>query len=73
MIIANVVFFLGTLVCALAISVGMLLAGRAIQGIGGAGLLTLVSIAVGDLFSLRYVHMNTPLLQNTSDLMLATE
>jgi MFS family permease len=74
MVVANIVFFLGTLVCALAISVGMLLTGRAIQGVGGAGLLTLVSIAVGDLFSMRYVLLNLPpFLKTTIDLMIATE
>jgi MFS family permease len=53
LLIANVVFFVGSLVAALAHSIGMLIVARAIQGIGGGGLLTMVSISIGDLFSMR--------------------
>jgi hypothetical protein len=31
----------------------MIIAGRAVQGVGGGGLLTLVSICISDLFSMR--------------------
>ena len=31
----------------------MLIGGRVIQGLGGGGLLTLVNICIGDLFSMR--------------------
>jgi MFS family permease len=48
-----VIFFVGSVVCALADSIGLLLAGRTIQGVGSAGLNTLVNICVGDLFALR--------------------
>ena len=51
--VANVVFFVGTLVAALSNSIAMLIAARAIQGIGGGGLITLVNISIGDLFSMR--------------------
>lgn len=50
---ANVVFFVGSLVCALANSIGILIAGRAVQGAGGGGLLVLVNITLADLVSLR--------------------
>ncbi|PQE27754.1 Major facilitator superfamily domain general substrate transporter protein [Rutstroemia sp. NJR-2017a BVV2] len=50
---ANVVFFVGSLICALSNSVGMLIAGRAIQGGGGGGLIVLVNITLADLVSLR--------------------
>jgi MFS family permease len=50
---ANVVFFVGSLVAALSTSIGMLIAARAIQGIGGGGLISLVNISIGDLFSMR--------------------
>jgi MFS family permease len=52
---ANVVFFVGSLVAALAYDIGMLISARAVQGIGGGGLITLVSVSIGDLFSMRYV------------------
>lgn len=32
----------------------MLLAGRAVQGAGGGGIMTLVYICVGDIYSERY-------------------
>jgi MFS family permease len=53
LLLAIVIFFVGSLICALAENIAMLLAGRGIQGIGGSGLLTLVNIAISDLFSLR--------------------
>lgn len=48
-----VVFFVGSLICAVADSISLLLAGRAIQGVGSAGLNILVNICVSDLFALR--------------------
>ncbi|KAL2371222.1 hypothetical protein RJZ57_004346 [Blastomyces gilchristii] len=53
LLLANVVFFVGSLICRLSINIKMLLAGRAVQGIGGGGLLSLVNISIGDLFSMR--------------------
>lgn len=53
LLIANVVFMIGSLVAALSNSIGMLIAARAIQGIGGGGLVTLVNICISDLFSIR--------------------
>jgi hypothetical protein len=53
LLMANVVFFVGSLVAALSVSIGMLIVARAIQGIGGGGLITMVSICIGDLFSMR--------------------
>jgi MFS family permease len=50
---ANVVFFVGSLVAALSYSIGMLISARAVQGIGGGGLITMVSVSIGDLFSMR--------------------
>lgn len=54
-LVANLVFFVGSLIAALAISMKMLIAARAIQGIGGGGLLILANICISDLFSMRYV------------------
>ncbi|KAL2017566.1 hypothetical protein VTK56DRAFT_1939 [Thermocarpiscus australiensis] len=52
-IIANVVFLVGSLVAALANGLTMMIAARAVQGAGGGGLITLVEISVGDMFSQR--------------------
>lgn len=53
LLLANIIFMVGSLVAALSNSIGMLIAARAIQGIGGGGLVILVNIAIGDLFPLR--------------------
>ena len=47
------VFFIGSLLAAVSVSIAMLIAARAIQGIGGGGLITLVNICISDLFSMR--------------------
>jgi MFS family permease len=51
--LANGVFLAGSLVSALAVSLQMLIAGRAVQGLGGGGIVILVNICIGDLFTLR--------------------
>lgn len=53
LLLANIIFMIGSLVAALSNSIGMLITARAIQGIGGGGLIILVNIVIGDLFSLR--------------------
>ena len=53
LLLANIVFFVGSLVAAQSTSIGMLIAARAIQGAGGGGLITLVNICISDLFSMR--------------------
>ena len=50
---ANVIFFVGSLIAAVSVSIDMLLAGRVIQGIGGGGLIILANICISDLFSMR--------------------
>ncbi|EEH10763.1 vacuolar basic amino acid transporter 2 [Histoplasma capsulatum G186AR] len=52
-VVANVLFLLSSLMCALAPNTAILIAGRAIQGVGGGGLVLLGQICVGDLFSQR--------------------
>lgn len=54
LLVANVVFLVASLISALSVNVKMLLAGRAIQGIGGGGLIVLSNICISDLFSMRY-------------------
>jgi MFS family permease len=57
LLIANFVFFVGSLLAAVSVSAAMLIAARCIQGIGGGGLMVLVNICIGDLFSMRYVML----------------
>ncbi|CAG8030457.1 unnamed protein product [Penicillium nalgiovense] len=52
-VLANVVFLVGSLICALAHNMTTIIAGRAVQGVGGGGILILANISVSDLFSLR--------------------
>ncbi|KAI9376305.1 major facilitator superfamily domain-containing protein [Aspergillus egyptiacus] len=53
LLLANFAFLVGSLICALAIDLPMILAGRAIQGAGAGGIITLANICVSDLFSVR--------------------
>ncbi|KAG2413790.1 hypothetical protein HFD88_002979 [Aspergillus terreus] len=52
-LLANAVFLVASLICALAVNLPMILAGRALQGIGGGGIIVLANISVSDLFSVR--------------------
>lgn len=47
------VFWVGSLLCAVSNSMGMLIVARAIQGIGGGGTIVLPNICISDLFSIR--------------------
>ncbi|KAE8450586.1 hypothetical protein EG329_005930 [Mollisiaceae sp. DMI_Dod_QoI] len=53
LLVAAAVFFVGSLIAALSVNIGMLIVARAIQGIGGGGLIILTNICIGDLFSMR--------------------
>lgn len=57
LMLANATFLAGSVVCALAKGMTTLIAGRVIQGLGSGGLLVLVNILIGDLFSPRYVFI----------------
>ncbi|KAG6029361.1 hypothetical protein E4U41_000375 [Claviceps citrina] len=50
---AVAIFWIGSLLCAISSSMGMLIAARAIQGVGGGGTIVLPNICVSDLFSMR--------------------
>ncbi|KAI9720042.1 MAG: hypothetical protein M1812_003169 [Candelaria pacifica] len=50
---AAAIFFIGSLISAVSVSIVMLIAGRAVQGVGGGGLIILVNICISDLFSMR--------------------
>ncbi|KAJ6070106.1 hypothetical protein N7499_011993 [Penicillium canescens] len=47
-------FFISSIICATAVNMEMLIAGRALQGVAGGGLLQLVTIIISDLFSVRH-------------------
>lgn len=51
--IANIIFMVGSLIAALSKNLNMLLAGRAIQGLGAGGLMVLPNIVISDLYSIR--------------------
>ncbi|CAJ0550996.1 Ff.00g109260.m01.CDS01 [Fusarium sp. VM40] len=53
LLVANVIFFGGSLVCALVNDLATFIAGRAIQGLGAAGMQTMVNICISDMFSQR--------------------
>lgn len=52
-LVTNGIFFVGSLLAAVSVNMGMLIAARVIQGIGGGGLIVLVNIAISDLFAMR--------------------
>lgn len=52
-LLANVIFFIGSLLCGVSVSIDMLIASRVVQGVGGGGLIILVNIVISDLFSMR--------------------
>lgn len=54
LLIAIAVFFIGSALSATAVNMVMLIAGRTVQGLGGAGLVNLSNIVIADLFSMRY-------------------
>ncbi|KAJ5104040.1 hypothetical protein N7532_004569 [Penicillium argentinense] len=53
LLVAIGIFFAGSLICSVGNTIALFLFGRAVQGLGAAGLITLVNICVSDLFSLR--------------------
>ena len=53
MIICYLLFLSGSLISALSQSVPMLIAGRALQGAGGGGIVVLINVCLADMFSIR--------------------
>ncbi|PQE17482.1 multidrug resistance fnx1 protein [Rutstroemia sp. NJR-2017a WRK4] len=53
LLVAVSIFLIGSLLCAVSQSMGMLIVARAIQGVGGGGAIVLPNICVSDLFSLQ--------------------
>ncbi|KAJ5612083.1 hypothetical protein N7510_005277 [Penicillium lagena] len=54
LLLAVVWFFISSIICATAVDMPMLIAGRALQGVAGGGLIQLVTIVISDLFSIRH-------------------
>lgn len=52
-LLANVIFLVGSVLCGVSVTLGMLIGGRVVQGVGGGGLIILVNIVISDLFSMR--------------------
>ncbi|KAF2707843.1 MFS general substrate transporter [Pleomassaria siparia CBS 279.74] len=52
-LIANTIFLLGSLICAVSVNANMLVSGRAVQGLGGGGVIVLVHVCVADMFTIR--------------------
>lgn len=52
-LVANTIFLVGSVICAVSVDATMLVAGRAVQGLGGGGVTVLVYVCVSDLFSIR--------------------
>ncbi|KAJ9606145.1 hypothetical protein H2200_009106 [Cladophialophora chaetospira] len=52
-LVAVVIFFASSVVCAKAVDMQMLIVGRAIQGTSGGGLICMVNVGISDLFSVR--------------------
>lgn len=52
-LLANSVFLLGSILCAVSTSASMLVVGRSVQGLGGGGINVLVYVCVADLFAIR--------------------
>lgn len=50
---AAALFFGSSIICAKAVDMSMMIVGRALQGVAGAGFLQLVTITISDLFSVR--------------------
>ncbi|KAL2180555.1 major facilitator superfamily domain-containing protein [Thermothelomyces heterothallicus CBS 202.75] len=53
MLIAVAVFWVGSLLSAVSVNMTMLIVARALQGVGGGGIVILVNICISDLFSMR--------------------
>lgn len=53
LLLAVALFFVSSILCATATSMGGLITGRALQGVAGGGLFQLTTIIISDLFSVR--------------------
>src|ERR1043165_7323903 len=72
MLVAIVIFLVGSAACALAPNMASLVAARALQGIGGGGILPLAHTIVGDMVSPRerprYQSYSSIMFMNASEI-----
>ena len=52
-LLANVIFLVGSIIAATSASIKQLIAARVIQGVGGGGLIVLANVCISDLFHMR--------------------
>jgi len=55
LLVAAVLFMIGSVLCAAANGIELLLLGRVIQGLGAGGQLGLVNVTISDIVAVRYV------------------
>jgi hypothetical protein len=55
LLLAILIFAAGSIICAAATMMGMMLTGRSIQGAAASGIVILVNICISDLFTERFV------------------
>ena len=67
LLLAAGVFWVGSLLSAVSVNMAMLIAGRAVQGVGGGGIVILVYICISDLFSMRERSKFIPFVDSSLD------
>ncbi|KAJ9612207.1 hypothetical protein H2200_003804 [Cladophialophora chaetospira] len=65
LLIGVAIYFASSIICATSSNMAMLIAGRALQGVGAGGFMTLINIVVSDLFSMRSRALFLGLLHTT--------
>lgn len=71
-LLANVIFMVGSLLCAVSNNIDMLIVGRAVQGLGGGGLTIVVEIFIGYISLLNIRSIFYGVLLQLTDLSAST-
>lgn len=53
LLMAVALYFASSMICALSTSMGMLIVARALQGVSGGGVGSLINVVISDMFSMR--------------------
>lgn len=67
---AAVLFMIGSVLCAAANGIELMLLGRIIQGLGAGGQLSLVNVTISDIVTMRYVFSALMIKLEFSSLMV---